>query len=118
MRINGHFLLNGRERKAIENALMYIEKNSNKNISSCDLANKFCISSLTLSHGIKLLTGTSLQNYQEQIRFQKADELLLYTNKSIKEISITVGFKSTSHFCKKYKFHRGITPGQSRIKMA
>lgn len=51
-------------------------------------------------------------------RLFKARDLLTYTTESIAEIAIQCGYNSTEHFCRQFKKHTGLTPGQFRKKHA
>ena len=58
--------------------------------------------------------GMSFVTYLENIRINKAKELLYSTNMSIREIAVSVGYSSASYFSKVFKKRIGITPLQYR----
>jgi AraC-like DNA-binding protein len=49
-------------------------------------------------------------------RIQKAEDLLINTAKSVKEVAKILGFESPSHFSKQFKQRVGTAPGDWRNK--
>lgn len=96
----------------IQKAIECINENPNQRIS--DIA-KYCnisepgIYSLFKKHLNK--TPNALRN---EILCNKAISLLTTTNRSVQEISDTLGFSSTSYFRKILKLHTGKTPREIR----
>lgn len=62
----------------------------------------------------KNFTGISPRQYCLQLKVMRAKELLLTTNKSIKEISFELGFDSIYYFSRFFKKKVGVTPSQFR----
>jgi len=60
-------------------------------------------------------TGLTPHRYYMKLRLQHARELLLYSDRSITEVAICVGFTSTSHFATCYKRVFGVKPSETRI---
>ncbi len=58
--------------------------------------------------------GISLMKYSKKIKIDRAKVLLLTTNKSLLDISISLGFYDQSHFSRTFKSFEGITPSQFR----
>lgn len=56
----------------------------------------------------------SFKSYIDELRFNHAKNLLATTQLSILDISLTVGYNSSSHFIHKFKQISGITPLQFR----
>jgi AraC family transcriptional activator of pobA len=48
---------------------------------------------------------------------EQATRLLLYTKRSVKEISFVLGYSHASHFARFFKQRRGIAPGSFRAKI-
>lgn len=60
----------------------------------------------------KKTTGKTLVNYMNEIKLNRACDLLLYHDLSTLEISNRLGFSSLSHFNHLFKKHYGISPKQ------
>jgi AraC-like DNA-binding protein len=56
------------------------------------------------------VAGMSPKQYHLQLRLQKAEDFLLNTGKSIKEISEILGFDSPYHLSAQFKVHTGLPP--------
>lgn len=84
----------------------YFADNINaKNLS----AELFCSVSQVFKYTHKYF-GLSPANYINQIRLQQAENMLLYTNKSVTEISSSVGFYDSAYFSKLFKQSYGHSP--------
>ncbi|NQU53030.1 MAG: AraC family transcriptional regulator [Bacteroidetes bacterium] len=64
----------------------------------------------------KKYTGVSPGQYHLQLRIMRAKELLISTDKSIKEISYELGFQSIFYFSNMFKKKEGTTPSHFRNK--
>lgn len=65
----------------------------------------------------KEFTGVSPALYQQELRLQKAKELLSTTNISIKEIAYQLNFESPDYFSSKFKAKTGFKPSEYREQM-
>ena len=64
----------------------------------------------------KEYTGLSPATYQQDLKLQRAKELLSTTNLSIKEIAYRLNFDSPDYFSAKFKVKTGRKPSEMRIK--
>jgi len=62
---------------------------------------------------LRYLSTTPVRHYME-LRIERARELLLYSDRSILDVAISVGFTSTSHFAVWYKRIYGMRPSEAR----
>ena len=62
------------------------------------LAKKYSMTKVRLSHAFKEVYGTSIYNYYQHQRMQKAHELLSTGNFSVKEVSEKLGYTNLSNF--------------------
>jgi AraC-like DNA-binding protein len=62
----------------------------------------------------KEFTGISPATYQQDLRLQRAKELLSTTNMSIKEIAYRLNFESPDYFSAKFKIKTGRRPSELR----
>lgn len=95
--------------------LEYIDKHSSENISVENLASKCGMCYSNFAKQFKTHFGRTCKEYIEFVRICKADNLLLYTDKTLDYISQETGFTDASHFIRTYKKIRGITPKQRRM---
>lgn len=58
--------------------------------------------------------GTTPKRYYLTLRIDRARELLIYTNQSIIDIALAVGFSSTSHFSNRFRQIQAKTPTDFR----
>lgn len=77
-------------------------------------ADKLCISSKYLSCICKEVTGKNAKYWIDEYTIEHIKNLLMYTHKSIKEISEYLGFPNTSFFSKYVKRNLGYTPKEFR----
>lgn len=94
--------------------------NAHFNESSMGLetvANKFGLSANYLSRFFKQETGCSFIQYVTMIRMDRVKELLINSDKQVKDIVAEVGYIDAANFVRKFKNYEGITPGQYRERM-
>ena len=65
----------------------------------------------------KEFTGIAPAMYQQELRLQRAKELLSATNLSIKEIAYRLNFESPDYFSSKFKSKTGRKPTDFRLEM-
>jgi len=63
-----------------------------------------------LRHSFMARVGVSPREHYLNTRIQKSQDLLINTNKSVKEIAEILGFESASHFSKQFKSRVGDSP--------
>ena len=100
----------------VEKAIEYI--NQNPNIKISQLARLCDVSESGIYLLFKKHTAKTPNDIRLEILCNKAVTLLTTTNKSIQEISDTLGFSSTSYFRKIFKEYTGKAPLQIRKKSA
>ena len=82
------------------------------------LAAELRVSYSHLRHSFLARTGVSPRQHYLNTRIQKAQDLLVNTSKSVKEIADVLGFESASHFSKQFKQRVGSPPNCWREKSA
>jgi len=98
----------------IKQALEFVEKNYMKKINQNSVSQAVYLSSSYFSKLFKDITGYNFTEYLNQIRIQKAKELLEQDSVSIDEIPTAVGFLNRSYFGKVFRQITGITPKHYR----
>lgn len=94
----------------VEQAKEYIKSHYFKDISLDDVSRKVNISPYYFSKLFKEETGENFIEYVTAIRMEKAKELLLCSDKSMKEICCEVGYSDPNYFSRSFKKNVGVTP--------
>jgi len=85
-------------------------------ISLMQLSRKVGINDFKLKKGFKYLFGSTVFDYQQSAKMERAKQLLLETNLPVEEIAYSVGYDFISNFNIAFKKHFGFTPGYLRKK--
>lgn len=99
---------------AIEEAVKYIQKNYDKQISTKEIADMINLSTPYFSASFKKITGENYSNYLCRIRMEKACELLTTTKLKVYEVSHLVGYLDEKHFSKMFSKNHNMTPATYR----
>ena len=91
-----------------------ISDNLEGNLSIENFAKLHFMSRSQLHRKIKALTGKSTAQYIRSFRLEKALQLLQETDESISNISLQLGYKTTSHFSNDFKREYGKPPSEIR----
>ncbi|MBX2920902.1 MAG: helix-turn-helix transcriptional regulator [Chitinophagaceae bacterium] len=89
---------------------------SSKPPSIRKLAKLVALNEYKLKKGFHQYFHTSIGQWMQEEKLQYSRELLLNTNKPIKEISHLVGYPLTTNFITAFRKHFGVTPGDLRRK--
>ncbi len=100
--------------KLIQEARFYMRENIEKEINMEDLAKNYCIGYSYFRKMFKKYTGISPHQYHLDLKIIRAKELILTTNKTIKEISYELGFQSIHYFSRLFKKKVGQNPTDIR----
>lgn len=92
----------------------YIDKYYSQNITLLELAKNLYISKYYLSHVFKNDTGFSPIQYLMKRRIEEAKKLLLFSDFSVNEIALTVGYEDPNYFSVIFKKAIGSSPIQYR----
>jgi AraC-like DNA-binding protein len=98
----------------IEEARFMIRQNVEQRINLKEIAEKYNVGYSYFRQMFKKYTGVSPGQYHLQLRIIRAKELLISTDKSIKEISYELGFHSIYYFSNLFKKKEGINPSEFR----
>lgn len=96
--------------ESLKKAIAYIRLNYHKNININSVAEHTGISERYLRGLFSQHLNLSPLDYLNQIRINKAVELLRNTEMSIKEICFQCGFQSPQYFSRIFKQQMGVTP--------
>jgi len=81
-----------------------------------DLARDMNLSPRHLARLFKDHTGDTIQGYRDRVRLDLGEQLLMYSEKSVKEIAIECGFQNSRQFIRLWKRYRGGTPSSFRTE--
>ena len=94
----------------------YVQKHFREKIYIEDIAEPMGISAGYLAKLFRKETGLSIQEYVNQVRVERAANLLIYSDKSLPAIADYVHFPTQSYFGKIFKELKGMTPNEYRRK--
>ncbi len=92
----------------------FIRQNYRADITLEDIASSANISKSEASRCFQSCLHVSPVNYLLRYRVEMAAKLLLNSTMTIEAVSLECGFGSASYFCKIFRQHAGITPGEYR----
>lgn len=102
----------------VDKFVKIVEANiSDENLSVDYMSDQLCLSRTQVYRKIKALTGYSPVELIRVIRLKRASVLLNTTDKSISDISYTLGFGSPSYFTRCYREYYGETPQNARERV-
>ncbi|TYP71066.1 response regulator transcription factor [Paenibacillus methanolicus] len=104
-------------KRAVHEVIRLIEQQFDRDLSLEQLARHVHLSGSYLSHIFKRTTGQSIVKYINQLRMEKARELLDQNNYKIVDVCRMVGFSDISYFGVMFKSHYGLTPAQYRERV-
>ena len=97
-------------RQMIVPAVTYIADHYSEDISVSKLARESNLSESTLRRTFSRVIGLAPYEYICSVRLAAAENLLIHTDLSILEISISCGFNSLSSFNRQFKKANGVPP--------
>lgn len=100
----------GGYRKDIRNAIEYMNKNLDKEITLNTVARQLNISAVYFSQLFKQQTGENFSEYLSKIRIEYAKKLLEGTSMKVYEVAYKSGFSQPQYFIKIFKDSVGMTP--------
>jgi two-component system, response regulator YesN len=102
------------EANTIHQIKKYIMENSQQNISLETLSNKVGLSPIYISKMFKEKLGINYIDFLTECRIEKAKKMLADPEKSIKEITLEVGYHEPNYFSKVFKKMCNVSPREYR----
>ncbi len=94
----------------------FIQANLDKNISLDMLTREVGFSKSKLQSMFHYFFHQSIYGYIKNLKFEKANKMLVNTDEDIHQIARQLGYNSSTHFINIFKKHNGVSPKQYRIK--
>lgn len=104
------------EKSFPQKIIAYLKQYHTQNITSKDICEYFACSRSSMSHKFKAYTGMSIRDYINSLRVADAESLLSYSDLTVTEIALSVGFADSNYFTEKFKKIVGIAPTEYRKK--
>jgi len=99
----------------IETILKDVKKYIDKSIDYKKLAEKHCVSSVTLRRRFKKAMGISIHHFLIQSRIMEAKKLLAETDLHMKAIAERLGYRDTCFFSHQFRQFVGVPPKTYRV---
>ena len=117
--LNGVRSRNGEQTRNVDSevitaAMTYINNHYKEDLCLEDVAGFAGFSRYYFSRSFKKQTGYSFKDYLCQKRLQVAVDLLIRTNRSMRDVALESGFGSVATFNRVFREHKGCTPTQYR----
>jgi AraC-like DNA-binding protein len=100
--------------RLIDLALDFINKNYSYGLTVSQIANHLGISRSHLFRIFKENMDMSVQSYLLSYRLERAESMLKNTDRSVKEIMYSCGFKDSPNFSRQFRSAYGLPPGAYR----
>lgn len=94
----------------IQKAALYLQDNFRSQITLDDIAKAVGLSPAYLSSIFAKNYGINLKKYLNDMRFQYAKKLLIFSDMNVGEICFSSGFNDYANFLRGFKQHYGVSP--------
>lgn len=101
----------------VASAVRIMSENLEDPISIADICDQINLSPRHLERLFKALTGKSPLSYYRNLRLAAARQLVMYSNKSMTEIALAIGYASAGPFRQRYLETYGLSPDEDRRKI-
>ncbi len=98
------------ESTQITSICRYVRQNYANDLTTETICKEFYCSRSGFSHRFKKETGKSFREYLIGVRLEHAKRLLKYSNLSITETALSVGFNDANYFSNVFKKYVGVSP--------
>lgn len=100
----------------IKKVLRYVKEEYAERIAVDDIAALVGMNAQYLCRYFKKMTGKTLTEYINEVRIEKAVELLAETDEKVITVATACGYDNISYFIKRFKKQKGVTPQEYRKK--
>ena len=104
-----------KSREQLDEAVLYVKENYHRyDLSLEEVSVQVGMSKTQISKLFKAQLGINYLDFLTQLRMDKARELLLNTDETVKNILMSVGYIDKTSFTKKFKAYYGMSPTEYR----
>jgi AraC-like DNA-binding protein len=100
--------------KRVRGALQHMHRQIDQPLTLEGVARSVNLTGTTLTHLLKAETGKSFKKLLDEIRLDKAQDLLAYTDAPVQRIAEGSGFPDQGHFARRFKDRTTLTPSEFR----
>ena len=100
--------------EVFEGAVEYMRNHLGEQISLDGLARELGVSVSTLKNAFRKESGGGVNKYYIEMKLSHASKLLCESNRTVGEISDSLGFASQFYFSEQFKQHYGLSPTEYR----
>lgn len=104
------FLAFESEREKIREARQILDQSIDQPITIRDLARRVAMNECYLKKGFKTIVGSTIHEYQQELRITEAKRLLQHERRSVTDVANILGYSSISHFSTAFKRVTGLKP--------
>ncbi|GIP37175.1 hypothetical protein J31TS4_04550 [Paenibacillus sp. J31TS4] len=104
-------------RAVIRDVKRYLNAQFSGRVTLEETARHFHLSKNYLSELFKSETGQTFTRYVNQLRIQKAKELIVHTNDTVSDISDKTGFSDFRYFSRVFRRYTGVSPTEYKARM-
>ena len=105
----------GLSRRALRLATTYINDHLGDPVRLQDLAQAAGISRFHFARLFRISTGESPMEYLLRARIERAQSILLTTERRMSDVATSLGFCDQSHFSRSFRRYVGMTPRQFAV---
>jgi len=102
------------EKRITDQVIDYIREHYTEDINRNTLSERFHFSPEYIGKMFRKDIGTSLNDYINSLRVEKAKHLLENTNTKVIDIALEVGFDTLPYFSSVFKKYTGVSPAEFR----
>ena len=99
---------------AVVRAIRLFSEHIEEPIRVADVADAVALSTRQLDRSFQRSTGQSPLKYYRTMRLEKARQMVLYSNDSVAEIALAVGYSSAAPMVRHYQKAFGMSPQEER----
>lgn len=103
-----------KKERVVQNIQMYMHKNWSEKINFRELATRHNVGYEWFRKSFKKVVGCSPSQYLQQLKIEKASQMLRQTSLTIAEIAYEVGYESEFYFSRMFKQKTGLSPSEYR----
>lgn len=94
--------------------IKFTHENFSNDIDLRSITDRFNINMYHFCHIFKAYTGKTFKEYLNNVRIDKAEELLMTTDDTVSEIAFMCGFNDSNYLSRKFRQLKGMTPREAR----